>query len=129
MVIYSLTYFMFKFRYGGMQNDSARNFYCVTSIALRGNAWPPQITSSSEGWQLQRFAAPCQIADDAMLISVHGAFCPFWTATPKEMSHVTTTVTNMRFVICHNHFICDIFHDRLSADFESRVRLFRDVLP
>jgi len=54
------------------------------------------------GGKGQYFANLCQVADNAMQMSVHEAFYLFYT-TPqtKKMPHVTTAVSKMRFVRSH----------------------------
>jgi len=46
----------------------------------------------------------------------------------KEKPHVTTTVTKMRLFGRHSQVYYDNFHNTLSADFQSRIRLFTEVL-
>ena len=64
-----------------------------------------------------------------MQMYVRETYYQFYTSTPKENAHVTTIVTKLRFVGSHSQVYYHNFHNRLSADFQSRVLLFTKVLP
>jgi len=81
-------------------------------------------------WKRQGIVNPCQVADDAMQMSVHETLYPFYT-TPqrKKMPLVAIPVTKMAFIRSHSQVYYDNFHNRLSADFQSKVLLFTDKVP
>jgi len=75
--------------------------------------------------QRRNFAYPLQVADDAMQMDVHKTLYPFYTI--KKMLHVTATVTKIRFVGSSSQIYCDYLYKMLSADFRSRVLLFKEL--
>ena len=83
----------------------------------------------SKRGQRQHFAAPCQVADDAMRMYVHETFYHFYTTTPQKYSCYDNIFTKLRFLGSHSKVYHDNFHNRLSADFQGVVLLFTEVLP
>jgi len=83
-----------------------------------------------EGGQRQHFADASQVADDAVQTYVHETLYRFYTTTPqRKCDNSTTTVKKNALRGSHNQLYYDNFHNRSSADFQSRVILTTEVLP
>jgi len=84
----------------------------------------------SRGEQHQHFANFCEVADDAMQMYVHKMLYPFYTTTPQRKCLMLQQQSQKIHVVCsHSQVYYDNFHHGLSADFQSRVLMFTEVLP
>jgi len=74
------------------------------------------------GGQRQHFPDPCQVADDAIQMYVHETLYRFYMTTPhRKCPMLRQQSQKMRFVGSHSQVYYDNFHNRLNADFQSRV--------
>ena len=96
------------------RNSYSFTRYCCTSMGVRRDFC---------GGQRRNFAYPLQVADDSMQMDVHKTLYSFYTI--EKMLHVTATVTKIRFIGSSSQIYCDYLYKMLSADFRSRVLLFK----
>jgi len=65
-----------------------------------------------------------------MQMDVHGSLNPFYTATPQRICPMLRQQSEkMRFIVNHSQIYCNNYQNRLSADFQSKVLIFTEVLP
>jgi len=82
------------------------------------------------GGKRQHFADPCQVADDAIQMYVQETLYRFYMTTPQRKCHMLRQQSQkMRFVGSHSQVYYDNFHNRLAANFPSRVFLFTKASP
>jgi len=60
-------------------------------------------------------------------MDVHNTLYPF--STTKKIPHFTAVVTKIQFFGSNSQIYYDNLHNRLYADFQSRVLLFKETLP
>jgi len=65
-----------------------------------------------------------------MQMDVHGSLYPFYTATPqKKCLMLRQQSEKMQFIGNHSQVYCNNFQKMLSADFQSKLLIFTELLP